>query len=352
VKREKNADPEMRAFFDEMETKGSIDPKDAFFGGRTCVHKIHAEANDEFEIFYVDIISLYPFINGTFKYPIKVPEIIRPEDPVVDWSLPEHIEHDGLYKVRVVPPRGLFLPVLPMRVNRDDPRLMFMLCNRCATSMSRIKDGPVVKKAIQCKHTDEERGWTATMTSIELRVALREGYKIDRCYRIWKYNEFDNLFWEYVKTFMEMKIKSSGFPSEIKTDEEKKKWAKGWCKLSIFVSICTRLEYYDRLGIKIALADVKLNPGLRYISKLLLNSLWGKFGQRNNLTKNRVLKNPSDYFALVFDKNIEVSQILPVNEDTIRVTYLERESLVKENATSNVVVALNTTRLFLSLLRT
>jgi len=65
------------------------------------------------------------------------------------------------------------------------------------------------------------------MTSLELRKALQEGYKITRCYRIWKYSEFDNLFKEYVQTFMKMKIESSGFPSEIQTPDEKVAWAKG-----------------------------------------------------------------------------------------------------------------------------
>jgi hypothetical protein len=225
--RELKADTEMKEFFDQTETKGSIDPKDAFFGGRTCVHKVYVEANDEIEIFYVDIISLYPFINYDYKYPIRVPEIIRPDDAVVDWTLPEQILHDGLYKVRVIPPKGLFLPVLPMRVNKEDPRLMFMLCHKCATMNSKIKHRPVVKGQIVCNHSDEDRGWTSTMSSIELRVALREGYKINRCYRIWKYTEFDNLFREYVQTFMKMKIESSGFPSKIQTKEEKEEWAKG-----------------------------------------------------------------------------------------------------------------------------
>jgi hypothetical protein len=65
------------------------------------------------------------------------------------------------------------------------------------------------------------------MTSIELRAALREGYKITRCYRIWKYTEFDNLFKEYVKTFMLLKIQSSGFPAHIQSDQEKAAWVEG-----------------------------------------------------------------------------------------------------------------------------
>ena len=68
----------------------------------------------------------------------------------------------------------------------------------------------------------------STMTSIELHTALQQGYKITRCYRIWKYTEFDNLFKDYVQTFMKMKIESSDFPSEIQTSDEKVAWAKGF----------------------------------------------------------------------------------------------------------------------------
>ena len=109
-------------------------------------------------------------------------------------------------------------------------------------------------------------------------------------------------------------------------------------------------EYKERLGVNIDLTNTKLNPGLRYISKLLLNSLWGKFGQRNNLTKTTLLKSPADYFSLVLDKKIDIAQIMPVGEEMMRVTYKEKDSYIRENACSNVVVALYTTRfLFFSL---
>src|SRR5882724_5231883 len=104
-------------------------------------------------------------------------------------------------------------------------------------------------------------------------------------------------------------------------------------------------EYKERLGVNIDIANTKLNPGLRYISKLLLNSLWGKFGQRNNLTKTTLLKSPADYFSLVLDKKIDIAQIMPVGEEMMRVTYREKDSYIRENACSNVVVALYTTRL-------
>jgi hypothetical protein len=83
----------MKAFFNDLQTKGSIgwlvgikkgassyfiEPKDAFFGGRTVCQKLYAEASEDKEISYMDIISLYPAVNFNVKYPVGIPEIILP----------------------------------------------------------------------------------------------------------------------------------------------------------------------------------------------------------------------------------------------------------------------------------
>jgi hypothetical protein len=141
----------MKAFFNDMNTKGSIEPKDAFFGGRTICQKLFAEASREKEISYMDIISLYPSVNFNVKYPVGMPTIIRPENHEVEWNKAEDIVHDGLYKVRILPPKDLYLPVLPERVNQDDPRLLFTLCMKCSV----LKSTPS-----KCPHTDDQRGWT------------------------------------------------------------------------------------------------------------------------------------------------------------------------------------------------
>jgi DNA polymerase elongation subunit (family B) len=84
---------------------------------------------------------------------------------------------------------------------------------------------------------------------------------------------------------------------------------------------------------------------MRYIAKLLLNSLWGKFAQRNRLSKTVVFtaENVGDYFALFVSPSTEVSQIIPICDGVIRVCYTEKRDFVRENANSNTVVALYTT---------
>jgi hypothetical protein len=74
--------------------------------------------------------------------------------------------------------------------------------------------------------------------------------------------------------------------------------------------------------------------------------LWGKFSQRNSLTKTEVINTPAEFFELVFNQKHEVSQIIPVSDEVVRVTYREKNDYVKENEASNIVVSLFTTRYF------
>jgi hypothetical protein len=61
------------------------------------------------------------------------------------------------------------------------------------------------------------------------------------------------------------------------------------------------------------------------------------------LTKTIIINRPDKFFDLAFDERFEISQIIPVSEETIRLTYREKTDFVQENATSNIVVSLYTT---------
>ena len=54
-----------------------LEPREAFYGGRTGAVTLHAVADKEEEIRYVDITSLYPWVNKNTVYPIGYPIIIR-----------------------------------------------------------------------------------------------------------------------------------------------------------------------------------------------------------------------------------------------------------------------------------
>ena len=60
-----------------------LSPRDAFFGGRTNALKLHYESKEDEgeQIKYVDMTSLYPWVNKTHEYPVGHPTVItNPEN--------------------------------------------------------------------------------------------------------------------------------------------------------------------------------------------------------------------------------------------------------------------------------
>jgi len=59
-----------------LEIVSPLEPRDAFFGGRTEAFTLFSKADRERKIKYYDGTSLYPFINKMGKVPLGHPEII------------------------------------------------------------------------------------------------------------------------------------------------------------------------------------------------------------------------------------------------------------------------------------
>jgi hypothetical protein len=124
---------------------------------------------------------------------------------------------------------------------------------------------------------------------------------------------------------LKIKIEASGFPENVKTEEDKIKF---------------KMEYKEKYGIEIDLENVKYNPGLRHIAKLCLNSLWGKFSMRNTLAKSEIIIDPSEYFKLIFDHKKEINMILPMSDTTMRLVYKDKKEYCEEHNSSNIVCSI------------
>lgn len=113
--RQVKSDPDLQAFLTTLEIMDPLEPRDAFFGGRTNAATLYHKADQSIgeQIKYVDVTSLYPWVNKNGEYPIGHPEVItRPSD--------QNIRHYfGVAKVDVIPPFELYHPVLPYRHNGD-----------------------------------------------------------------------------------------------------------------------------------------------------------------------------------------------------------------------------------------
>ena len=60
-------------------------------------------------------------------------------------------------------------------------------------------------------------------------------------------------------------------------------------------------------GITLDYAQVQKNPGRKATAKLMLNSFWGKFGERQNKSVTVTVQEPSHLFSVLTDDTLDIS---------------------------------------------
>ena len=155
--------PSVKHFLSSFDLVPPLQPREAFFGGRTGAVALHSVAGEGEEIRYCDITSLYPYVNKTCTYPVGHPHIITQP---IDQSISSYF---GLALVDVLPPAGLFHPVLPVRYNG---KLTFPLCSKCAQEE---QAKPMLQRTHYCTHTDAQRILRGTWCTPEINKAIDKG---------------------------------------------------------------------------------------------------------------------------------------------------------------------------------
>ena len=101
--------PRVGRLIDSFRLQEPLNPRDAFFGGRTNAVSLYVEPRPDLKMTYYDFTSLYPWVNKYGTYPLGHPEIIY--NPV-NQNISSYF---GLAKCTVFPPAGQFHLVLPYR---------------------------------------------------------------------------------------------------------------------------------------------------------------------------------------------------------------------------------------------
>ena len=242
---------------------------------------------------------------------------------------------------------------------------MFPLCKTCADTLDQNP----------CTHTDEERAILGTWCHVELMKAIEKGYEVLEIHEVWHWEETTNqLFSPYVNLYLKRKQEASGYPKHCVTDEQKQRYID---------------EYYEHEGIRLDPDKIEYNSGLRWLAKLMLNSLWGtyilifvkpslaqlvergtvvkavgipgspvqvrkgglilfyfllgKFAQRSNLTKTELVTDPGRFFELLFSEETEVTEARLVNDETTEVYYRNVVEFEEPDNKVNIVIAAYTT---------
>jgi len=182
-------------------------------------------------------------------------------------------------------------------------------CNACYN----VRNG-------ECLHSDEERSITGFWCTNEIDKALEKGYIIQDIYEVLHFENTSTELWKgYIRKFLKIKMEASKFD-------------------------CSEEEYREKARkLGIALGVLEYNPGLRFIAKICLNSLWGKFGQVPKHRQNEYIDTEADFYRIVLDDKIESLSLSFLNDAMVYASYEIKNEFVRQNYNTNIYIACFTT---------
>jgi hypothetical protein len=292
--------------------KMPVDPRDAFFGGRTEYFKHSCTITDpeRYRIQYYDFTSLYPAVLFGKMYSLKPGDddtFYENEYPIGHPTRHRNItglqlfNYFGFARVRITPPEHCYLPLLP---RRSDGKLIFDVTPQVGT-------------------------WT----TVELKKAVEVGYLIEEVFEVLHFPRTSKtLFRSYISRFLTLKYKASGWEKlglEEASDEEKETYLR---------------TLSQRFGVNLQRSDIgEYNPGMYAIAKLYLNSLWGKFAQRAVTRSVQDVFDTVEFEQLCFSDQHSVSEVFFHDNMARTVTTEKTREFTSDPRCTNVALAAFTT---------
>jgi hypothetical protein len=262
-----------------------------------------------FPTLYVDFTSLYPYVQKYKDYPIGHPTIYKQHEINVLGNTNEDIVNNsfGIIKCRVSCPKNKEIQVLPVR-DSNLGKLIF----------------PAYDEII------------GTWSSIELQTFITEGGKILEIFEVHNFtNKNNEIFKDYVNFFLKIKQESSGYPLWVKTEEQKDEYIK---------------LYFNKESIQLEKQKIAKNAGLRALSKLYLNSLWGRYAMNEDRDETIFIHEPEAFFKLLSDKNINVEFEVMGKDNNEFIVAVKKNVYTKNTfSTSDYIACFTTAHARLSL---
>lgn len=280
-----------------------LNPRSTVRGGISEVYCLRwqKEFHPDETFYYSDVQGLYSYAAITKPLPKGKYEIFIGDNLTNEIEFRDGFHFFGAKKlicgaaqVTVRPPENLEKPFLQFRI--FDTFNFLGLCRLC-----------ILRKQKNCQHR-ENRYFTSNWLFSDLRKAVLLGYRIDHWHEIYYFAETSNFLSLYSSLWYAEKIQSSGFPSEIKTDEE---------KLQYCHDINHSLQLPEDFYLKPE--SIEKNPARRQLAKSCLNNLYGKFSQQTPSIKREFVTSQIRLEEILAQYN--VTNLTNLSEKMLHVEY-------------------------------
>ena len=306
------------AYYSRLQKVGPCDLRESYCGGRTENFHFMKSCSPHEVIELVDFNSLYPYVLAKYPYPVGHPVVISDHFEQFIQSTSMSSTLFGFVKCRVLPPKQMHIPILPMKYNG---RLEFVLCNQCGVENAKSF----------CKHDDNQRCLVSTFSTAELSDALHHGYRVMEVFEILHWpSSSDELFRPYIYKWIKMKSEASGFPGWIKSDSDKDAYIDKYFKETATTGHPISLDK----------AAIRKDEISRNIAKNLLNSFYGKFAEKQNKEATLVIKDYATLWKLANDSNKIITGVITVDTNKLLVNWRFKEDhMAKSNGIVNIAIA-------------
>ena len=156
---------------------------------------------------------------------------------------------------------------------------------------------------------------------------MEKGYTLLKIHEVFHFpHRRTGLFQPYVDTWLKLKQESAGWPRWCTTPADKERYLQ---------------QYKEREGI--TLENVAKNPGRKQVAKLMLNSFWGKFGEKSNKPVTQQITSPHQLYKILYDPAIELSTLRVCTDDVLEAVYTQVAENDVPNVKTNIFIACFTT---------
>ena len=99
-------------------------------------------------------------------------------------------------------------------------------------------------------------------------------------------------------------------------------------------------NYYEHEGIHLRPEKIQTNPGLRAISKLCLNSLWGRLRMNTDRVQSELIHDAKRFYDILNASDSDVHDIHLINDEIVELVFQKKKEYERESPVTNIFLAI------------